>query len=213
LKSVRESLLLYAVTDRAWLGGGSLAAQVEEAILGGATFVQLREKELPVEEFLAEALKMKEITDRYGVPFVINDNIEVALACGADGVHVGQDDRTASEARAMLGEDKILGVSVQTLEQAVQAERDGADYLGVGAVFSTSTKTDAVEVPYDVLKEICASVSLPVVAIGGIGEHNILELRGCGIAGVAVISALFSKPGIRVAAQRLNGLARQVINA
>lgn len=207
----KHSMLLYAVTDRTWLGDNSLAAQVEEAIKAGVTFVQLREKELSFEDFLAEAKKVKEITDRYQVPFVINDNVEVALACDADGVHVGQRDMVASDVRARIGEDKILGVSAQTVQEAVLAQENGADYLGVGAVFSTSTKLDAAEVSSETLKQICGNVSIPVVAIGGIGEENILELRGSGIDGVAVVSAIFAKMNIYAATEQLYGLAKQLV--
>lgn len=211
MKLDKESLLLYAVTDRTWLGDGTLLAQVEDAMRGGASFIQLREKELTDEAFLAEAKQIKKITEQYHIPFVINDKVEVALACGASGVHVGQGDRAAADVRAMLGADKILGVSAQTVEQAIQAEQDGADYLGVGAVFSTSSKQDADNVSYDVLKDICSSVSIPVVAIGGISEQNILQLRGSGIVGVAVISAIFAKPDICAAAERLRSLALALV--
>lgn len=211
MKADRKSLLLYAVTDRSWLNGRTLAGQVEDAIRGGSTFVQLREKELPFDTFLAEAKQIKRITDRHHIPFVINDNVEVALSSGADGVHVGQSDRAAAAARALLGEDKILGVSVQTVEQAVQAEKNGADYLGVGAVFSTSTKHDADFVPFDALKEICGSVSIPVIAIGGICEHNIERLRGSGIAGVAVISAIFAKQDVYTAAKKLHDIVKELV--
>ncbi len=199
-------MLLYAVTDRAWLGGRTLVDQVEDALRGGVTFVQLREKDLPFDEFVAQARQIKRVTDRWGVPFVINDDIEVALAVGADGAHVGQEDRDVAEARALLGEGRILGVSAQTVEQAVRAQREGADYLGVGAVFPTGSKPDAEDVSLEVLKEICASVTIPVVAIGGISEHNVLGLTGSGIAGIAVISALFARPGITGAAKALRDL-------
>lgn len=210
MKVDRDELLLYAVTDRAWLGGRTLEDQVEDALRGGATFVQLREKDLSPAAFAEQAARIKAVTDRWGVPFVINDSVEVALACGADGVHVGQSDRAAADARAMLGEGKILGVSVQTVEQALRAQRDGADYLGVGAVFPTGSKADADAVSYQALRDICAAVSIPVVAIGGIHEGNILRLAGSGIAGVAVISALFSRPDIADAAQALRALSGEI---
>ncbi len=203
MKFDRKTLLLYAVTDRAWLAGRALAGQVEEALLGGATFVQLREKELPWDASLAEAFRIREVTSRFHVPFVINDNIELALASGADGAHVGRRDRAVSEARALLGAGRILGASVQTAEQAIRAERDGADYLGVGAVFPTSSKPDADSVSLQTLRDICACVSIPVVAIGGITEHNVMRLAGSGIAGIAVISALFSGPDAAKAARSL----------
>lgn len=206
-------MLLYVITDRAWLGEQTLSQQVEQALKGGATFVQLREKELPFEEFLSEAKKVKEITDAYHVPFIINDNLKVAIACDADGVHIGQDDIPVQKARNLIGEDKILGVSAQTVEQALKAEQDGADYLGVGAVFSTSTKTDAQSVSFQTLQNICKSVSIPVVAIGGINDTNILKLIGSGINGVSVISAVFAKPNITEATQRLLALSKQMVNS
>lgn len=201
-------MLLYAVTDRTWLGTTSLFEQVEASIKAGVTFVQLREKELSFEEFTAEAVKMKAITDKYNIPFVINDNIQVALACGADGIHVGQSDMQANDVRAIIGNDKILGVSVQTVEQAVLAEKNGADYLGVGAVFSTSTKLDADSVSFDTLKKICSSVSIPVVAIGGINRENVLKLKGSGVDGIAVISAIFAQPDIYSATKELYKLSK-----
>lgn len=211
MKVNKESMLLYAVTDRTWLGGNSLAEQVEEAIKAGATFVQLREKDMGYDDYVAEAKKIKAVTDRYHIPFVIDDNIEVALAAGADGVHVGQSDRSARDARTLIGEDKILGVSAQTVEQAIEAEKNGADYLGVGAVFSTSTKLDAQDVSYETLKAICGAVSIPVVAIGGINEKNILQLKGSGADGVAVISAIFAKPDVYAAAKTICGLSKEMV--
>ena len=207
----KRSLLLYAVTDRAWLGGMTLHSQVEEAILGGATFVQLREKQLDREHFFQEALDIGALCRRYGVPFVIDDDVELALASGADGVHVGQSDMAAADVRAMLGKDKILGVSAQTVEQAVRAEQSGADYLGVGAVFPTGSKADAEAVSLKTLASICAAVRIPVIAIGGIGPHNVMQLRGSGICGVAVISAIFAAPDIRQAAAGLRALTEQAV--
>ena len=199
----RRSLRLYAVTDRRWLDGRSLAGQVQEALAGGATFVQLREKDLDETSFLEEAHALKALCAAYDVPFVINDRIDIALACDADGVHVGQSDCSVSEARRMLGSEKIVGASVQTVEQARAAERAGADYLGVGAVFSTATKRDAAEVSRETLQAICVAVNIPVVAIGGIGEQNAEQLAGTGIAGIAVISALLAQADVRTAAKRL----------
>lgn len=204
-------MLLYVVTDRSWLGTNSLTEQVEETIKAGATFVQLREKDLNFEDFVKEAEKIKEITGRCHIPFVIDDNIQVALAVGADGVHVGQSDMEAQDVRALIGEDKILGVSAQTVEQAILAEKNGADYLGVGAVFSTSTKLDAQDVSFQTLKEICAAVSIPVVAIGGINENNILQLKGSGVDGVAVISAIFAKPDIFAVTKNLCRLSKEMV--
>lgn len=211
MKTLKESMLLYAVTDRAWIGRSSLARQVEEALKGGATFLQLREKELEYEAFLKEAKEIKQICNRYHVPFVINDNIDIAIACDADGVHVGQKDMQAGKVRSILGTGKILGVSVQTPEQAVLAEKQGADYLGVGAVFSTSTKLDADTVSKETLKEICHSVSIPVIAIGGIGVHNIMELSGCDIDGVAVISAIFAQADIEKSTKELLTLSKRMV--
>ncbi|AZV43950.1 thiamine phosphate synthase [Peribacillus asahii] len=212
MKVDKQSMLLYAVTDRAWLGEQSLAEQVEQTIQGGATFIQLREKNLPYEDFLKEAQQIKKITEAYNVPFVINDNVEVAIACAADGIHIGQDDMDLSTARNMIGGDKILGVSVQTVEQARLAEKGGADYVGVGAVFTTSTKLDATALPLRTLEAICQSVSIPVVAIGGINEKNILQLSGSGIDGVAVVSAIFAKQDIKKASQELLALSKQIVN-
>jgi thiamine-phosphate pyrophosphorylase len=203
----RESLRLYAVTDRAWLNGDALQNQVQRALQGGVTFVQLREKELPYEAFLEEAYAVKTVCRQYKVPFVINDNISVAVACDADGVHVGQSDMESGRVRSILGPDKLIGVSVQTTEQAVRAAENGADYLGVGAVFPTDTKRDASAVSLKVLREICCAVPIPVVAIGGITEENLSKLQGSGIAGVAVVSAIFAQQDIQAAAERLCGLS------
>lgn len=199
----KSDLLLYAVTDRSWLGGHTLYQDVEAAIKGGATFIQLREKKLDEEHFLEEAKEIKELCKRYRVPFVINDNVDIALAMDADGVHVGQSDMEAGMVREKLGPDKIIGVSAQTVEQAILAEQKGADYLGVGAVFPTGSKDDAVEVSHDTLKAICEAVHIPVIAIGGISTGNVMELSGSGICGIAVISAIFAKPDIETAAKEL----------
>ena len=211
MKCDKKDLLLYAVTDRSWLGERTLYEQVEKALKGGATFVQLREKELDEDTFLAEAIEMQELCKRYKVPFVINDNVEIARKMNADGVHVGQSDMEAGDVRALLGEDKILGVSAQTVEQAILAEQRGADYLGVGAVFHTGSKADADDVSYETLKAICEAVSIPVVAIGGIGKHNVLELSGSGICGVAVISAIFAAEDITSATAELKALTEKVV--
>lgn len=206
----RRSLRLYAVTDRSWLRGSTLYEQVEKALRGGATFIQIREKSLDTESFIEEAGQIKILCEKYHVPFVINDNVEVALAVGADGVHVGQGDMAASDARKKLGAGKIIGVTARTVEQAAEAERQGADYLGTGAVFATSTKGDAKEISHGTLKEICRSVSIPVVAIGGITAGNVMELKGTGIEGVAVVSAVFASEDIESAARELRGLAEQL---
>lgn len=200
------ALQLYAVTDSRWLKDGSLAEAVEKALAGGVTCVQLREKHLPFDEFLRTAKEIKSLCQSYHVPFIVDDNLDIALACDADGLHIGQNDMPAAKARKLLGPDKILGVSAQTVEQAIAACRDGADYLGVGAVFPTGTKTDAVEVPLDTLKTITAAVDIPVVAIGGINADNIAELSGTGIAGAAVVSAIFAQEDIKKAAANLRQL-------
>ena len=200
---MRAALRLYAVTDRHWLNGRTLADCVEQAIDGGATFVQLREKNLDEQNFLREAEKLKKLCAARSIPFVINDNVEIAQKVGADGVHVGQGDMACLEARKILGPDAIVGVSAQTVEQAVLAEKEGADYLGVGAVFATGSKDDAESVSIDTLKEICQAVKIPVVAIGGISAGNVHELKGSGIAGVSVISAIFANDDIRAATKTL----------
>ena len=188
----REQLLLYAVTDRSWLKGETLYEQVEKALKGGVTLVQLREKELSEPEFEAEGRSLLELCHRYRVPLIINDNVELAERIGADGVHVGQSDMELTRAREILGADKIIGVTAKTVEQAQAAERAGADYLGSGAVFGSSTKTDAKPMELSLLQEICQSVTIPVVAIGGINHDNILKLKGCKIAGAAVVSGIFA---------------------
>ena len=210
-EQLREQMLLYAVTDRHWLNGQMLYEQVEEALKGGATFIQLREKDLTEEEFLEEAKKIQQLCKEYRVPFIINDNVKLAKEIDADGVHVGQSDMEALDVRAQLGEDKIIGVSARTVEQALLAEKHGADYLGVGAVFQTGTKTDAREVEHSVLKEICTKVDIPVVAIGGITQDNVKELSGSGINGVAVISAIFAQKDIETATAKLKSCVEQMI--
>lgn len=207
----RESLLLYAVTDRAWTGKLTLLEQVEQALEGGVTFLQLREKNLCEEEFLKEAKALKTLCLSYGVPFVINDNVDIAIAVDADGVHVGQDDMEAGSVREKIGPEKILGVSVQTVEQALLAEARGADYLGVGAVFPTGTKTDAVDVPHEQLQQICQAVKIPVVAIGGISEDNVDRLTGRKLAGIAVVSAIFGKEDILSATRELKRRTERMV--
>ena len=208
----RESMLLYAVTDRTWLGDATLAKQVGAAIKGGVTFIQFREKHLDKEAFIREAKEIREVCRNYQVPFVINDHADIAAAIDADGVHVGQKDIDALDARRMLGEDKIIGVTARTVEQALRAQEHGADYLGVGAVFQTDTKADAVEVKRDTVKAICEAVDIPVIAIGGIGEDNVLQLAGNGLCGIAVVSALFARPDIEQAARNLKRLSEKMVN-
>lgn len=205
-------MLVYAVTDRTWLNGSTLEQQVEQAIKGGATLIQLREKELSYTAFLEQAIQLKKVTDKYHIPLIINDNVDVAKAVNAEGVHVGQKDMEAGAVRQKLGENKIIGVSVQTVEQALLAQKQGADYLGVGAVFSTSTKLDASEVSFETLQKICDAVSIPVVAIGGINAQNIMQLKNSGINGVAVVSAIFAQKDIIQATKELTNLAKQIVS-
>lgn len=206
----REMMRLYAVTDRSWLNGQTLYEQVEQALKGGVTLVQLREKGLGAEQFLQEARQIQQLCHRFGVPLIINDSIEVALAVDADGVHLGQDDANAAQARQLLGKDKIIGVSAHNVQEALQAVQDGADYLGSGAVFGSGTKTNVSTLPMQTLREICSAVPIPVVAIGGITEQNLQQLSGTGIAGAAVVSAIFAQENIEEAAIRLRGLLSQM---
>ncbi len=199
----KKDLLLYAVTDRHWTGRQSLVEQVQDSLDGGVTMVQLREKTLSYKDFMEEALVIQSLCARYRVPFLINDNVMLASEIHADGVHIGQGDMSLKEAREVLGFRKIIGVSVQTVQEAVEAEKNGANYLGVGAVFPTSSKDDAVEVSHETLAAICRAVSIPVVAIGGITKENLVQLKGSGICGIAVISALFAQKDIQMAATAL----------
>ena len=212
MKCDKHAMLLYAVTDRAWTGPMTLLQQAEAALQGGVTCLQLREKHLEDDAFLAEAREMAALCRRYRVPFIVNDRVDIALACGADGVHVGQEDMEVSEIRRMAGDKLMVGVSAHTVEEAVRAARGGADYLGLGAVFSTSTKADAGAMSRDTLKAICQAVDLPKVAIGGISAKNILELSGSGVDGVAVVSAIFGAPDPRRAAQDLAELSRRMVS-
>lgn len=210
---IRRGMTLYAVTDRSWLGERTLAQAVEAVLRGGATFLQLREKELDREAILAEAEELRAIAGRYHVPFVINDSVEIALACDADGVHVGQKDLMGRDVRALIGPDKILGITANTVELAVAAEKAGADYIGAGAVFGTTTKQNAKNLSLDTLKVICQAVSIPVVAIGGVNAHNLPRLAGTGAAGAAVVSALFAQPDPAAAARTLRALAERMVSA
>lgn len=213
MKCDKKDLLLYAVTDRRWLGGRRLADQVEEALKGGVTFVQLREKDLDEERFLEEAREIKELCGRYQVPFVINDNVDIAQAVDADGVHVGQSDMEAGDVRARLGQDKIIGVSAQTVEQALLAESRGADYLGVGAVFATGSKADASEMDHETVKAICQAVHIPVIAIGGITRENVGALAGTGVCGAAVISAIFAQEDVEEETRKLKEAVRCMVES
>ena len=208
-----KDLLLYAVTDRHWLNGRTLYEVVKESLDGGATFIQLREKELDNEHFLEEAKELKKLCAEYKVPFVINDNVDIAIQMDADGVHVGQSDMEAGDVRAKLGPDKIIGVSAQTVEQAILAEKRGADYLGVGAVFPTGSKDDANDVSHETLKAICDAVSIPVIAIGGITVDNTPELAGTGICGIAVISAIYAADDIPTAPAKLKEVTEKTVNS
>ena len=212
MKCDKKHMLLYAVTDRAWTGKQTLYQQVEAALKGGVTCVQLREKALDQAEFLQEAKELCALCRRYGVPFIVNDNVDIAIACKADGIHVGQEDMAAGEVRRRAGEDMILGVSVHTAEEARQAVRDGADYLGLGAVFPTSTKTDAKPMTKETLQAICDAVEIPVVAIGGINRDNLLNLAGSGVDGVALVSAVFSAEDIEGTCRGLRVLSEKMVN-
>lgn len=203
-------MLLYAVTDRSWVGKQTLYEQVESALKGGATCIQLREKNLDEAAFLDEAVALKKLCGNYSVPLIINDNIGIAVKCGADGIHVGQSDMEAANVRRAVGDKMIIGVSAQTVEQALAAQRAGADYLGVGAVFPTSTKLDASEVSHQTLKEICAAVDIPVTAIGGINKNNIAELSGTGVDGVALVSAVFAAENIEEECRLLKRLSSEM---
>lgn len=211
MKFNRDSLLLYAVTDSSWLKGGTLEEAVRQAVSGGATCVQLREKHLPPQQLEELARRVKQVTDAYGVPLIINDSVSIARAVDAAGVHIGQEDCSVQEARRILGPDKVIGVSARSVQQAQLAQSQGANYLGVGAVFGTTTKADAKPLSRQMLREIAQSVTIPAVAIGGINERNIKELACCGIAGVAVVSALFAQPDIRAAAHNLHQLAEGIV--
>ena len=207
----KRHMLLYAVTDRAWTGKQTLYEQVEAALKGGVTCVQLREKELDETAFLQEAKELCALCRRYDVPFLVNDNVEIAIACGADGIHVGQEDLAAGEVLHRVGDDMILGVSVHTVEEACQAVRDGADYLGLGAVFPTSTKTDVEQMPNETLRAICDAVDVPIVAIGGINRGNILKLAGSGVDGVALVSAIFSAEDIEGTCRELRAMSEEMV--
>ena len=213
MKCAEKDLLLYAVTDRHWLNNRTLTDVVRESLECGVTMLQLREKTLAEPAFLAEAKELQALCREYHVPFIVNDNVDIALAMDADGVHVGQSDMEALDVRAKLGPGKIVGVSAQTVEQALLAEKHGADYLGVGAVFPTGSKDDADDVSYDTLKAICQAVSIPVVAIGGINRDNVARLADSGICGVAVISAIYGAPDIRAAAQELKAATEGMLKA
>ena len=211
MRCAEQDLLLYAVTDRHWLNGRTLRDVVEESLRGGVTMLQLREKTLAEPSFLAEARELQALCRDYHVPFIVNDNVDIALAMNADGVHVGQSDMEALDVRRKLGPDKIIGVSAQTVEQALLAEKHGADYLGVGALFNTSSKEDADHVSFETLREICQAVTIPVIAIGGITQDNVKELAESGICGVAVISAVYGQDDIEQAAEQLKEAVSETV--
>lgn len=212
MKLDKKDLLLYAITDRSWLKEKTLACQVEEALKGGVTFLQLREKDLDRDSFKKEALQIQKLCQKYHVPFIINDDVELAKEIHADGVHIGQNDCELIKAREVLGKDKIIGVSAHNLEEARKAYENGADYLGVGAIFATDTKKDASHVSFAMLKDICTNVDIPVVAIGGISDNNMIQLTGSGIAGIAVISAIFAKENIEQATKRLKETVSRLVH-
>ncbi|MGN0269568.1 MAG: thiamine phosphate synthase [Candidatus Weimeria sp.] len=211
--NVEESLLLYAVTDRRWLREGqSLSDVIKQAVEGGATMIQLREKELDREQVIKEALEIKSFLNAKNIPLIIDNDIEITKRVGADGVHVGQDDCPVSEARKLLGNDFIIGATAHNVSEAVKAEEDGADYLGVGAAFGSSTKVDAKAiVSLDEYKKITEAVSIPVVAIGGIDETNIMRLKGLGLSGFAVVSAIFARDDVRAATEQMKKLAMHAV--
>ena len=212
MKCDKKTMLLYAVTDRAWTGKQCLYEQVEAALKGGVTCVQLREKELDDEAFLEEAIEIAALCHQYGVPFFINDNVEIAIKCKADGIHVGQEDMMAAQVRQKVGENMMIGVSVHSVEEALEAVKNGADCLGVGAMFTTSTKTDVKVLPKEILKDICEAVDVPVVAIGGIGKGNMLELSGTNVDGVALVSAIFAAEDIESECRLLRNLSEKMVN-
>ena len=203
MRSDKKHMLLYAVTDRAWVGTKSLYEQVKEALENGVTCVQLREKELDESDFLKEAKQISTLCKEYKVPFIVNDNVNIAIACKADGIHIGQEDMELTNVRKLVGEDMIIGVSAHTVEEAIKAQEGGADYIGIGAVFATSTKTDVDVLSFETLKSICEAVDIPTVAIGGIKKDNICKLKGSGIDGVAVVSAIFAAKDIATATKEL----------
>ena len=213
MKCDRSYMRLYAVTDRTWVGKQSLCKQVESALKGGATCIQLREKELNDADFLTEAMEIASLCRQYGVPFFVNDYVEIAIKCKADGIHVGQKDRNAANVRQLVGDDMMIGVSVHSVEEAIEAVRNGADCLGAGAMFATATKTDADVLPLHVLSDICQAVELPVVAIGGINQSNIMQLAGTGVDGVALVSAIFAAEDIEKECRQLRKLSEEMVNS
>ena len=211
MKFCEKMLLLYAVTDRAWVGKQTLLEQIEDALKGGATIIQLREKNLDEDSFVREAIQVRELCHRYNVPLIINDNVDVALKSGADGVHVGIEDAPVEEIRKRVSDDFIIGATCKTVKQAKIAEAAGADYMGVGAVFPSPTKTNAIRITNEQLRNIVSSVSIPAVAIGGIGYDNVCEIKGSSVSGVAVVSAIFGAENIENATALLKKRVETVI--
>ena len=211
MKFCEKMLLLYAVTDRAWVGKQTLLEQIEDALKGGATIIQLREKNLDEDSFVREAIQVRELCHRYNVPLIINDNVDVALKSGADGVHVGIEDAPVEEIRKRVSDDFIIGATCKTVKQAKIAEAAGADYMGVGAVFPSLTKTNAIRITNEQLRNIVSSVSIPAVAIGGIGYDNVCEIKGSSVSGVAVVSAIFGAENIENATALLKKRVETVI--
>ena len=210
MKISADKLRLYAVTDSAWLNGRSLAEVVREAIEGGATVVQYREKNKGYDDMLKDAREVCAVCREYGVPFIMNDSVEIAIAVDADGVHLGLDDGDLKAARELLGEGKIIGASTHNVQEALSAQAQGADYLGCGAVFGSTTKTDISSITPEILAQVTSAVQIPVVAIGGINRDNISVLNGCGLAGAAVVSAIFAQKDIRAAAKEMRALAEKL---
>ena len=206
----KEQLNLYLVTDRHWLANRNLEDDVEKAILGGVTMVQLREKNIDNDSFIELAKKVKQVCNKYKVPFIINDNLEVALAVDSDGIHIGQDDLPASLVRQKIGPDKILEVSAHNLDEAIAAKKAGATYLGAGAMFSTTTKDNTTNLSIEQLQAITKNVDIPVVAIGGINYDNCLSLKNCNLAGIAVVSAIMAATNISEAASNLKKRAQVI---
>lgn len=208
-----DNLILYGITEGKWLEDDRRYEKVEQALKGGVSILQMREKNLDEDTFVEEAIKVRKICEKYGVPLIINDNVKVALRSGADGVHLGQKDMGVKEARAILGGDKIIGASARSVELAVKAMNEGADYLGTGAAFGTNTKMDAITISHETIKEICSSVNIPVVAIGGITKDNIPQLAGRGIAGVATVSAIFGADDIENECRILREISERTVKA
>ncbi|HAV89776.1 thiamine phosphate synthase [uncultured Eubacterium sp.] len=209
----KEDMLLYGITDRSWLNGRTLSEVVKESLEGGVTILQIREKDIDEKNFLEEAKEIKKICEKFNVPLIINDNVEIAKMVDADGVHLGQDDMDIEEARKILGSEKIIGITAKTIEQAKEAQMKGADYLGSGAIYTSGTKQNAKRLTVENLKAICASVEIPVVAIGGLTYDNIDVLKDSGISGIAVVSAIYASTDIKTDTIKLKEKTRNLIDA